>query len=236
MVDLDDAAFIRIGRPVAKAQEQMVSPAAGPGLFRHLQVFRFADGKFDKYRVCRGNRNQCRRTGRGKGADWYIIDIQFSREWRIDDGIIDVILGGIDLGGIGFYDGLLLGRRRFLIGNDLLGNGILAGQCLIAAQVQFLIGQIGSSLCLIGFRLGQSRVIGTAVQTEQGLSGRYFLTALDVFFHNPAGNLRPYGNLIRSRYGAAVFCFDRRILRLYLVRIDGDSTFLRPLLGPAARQ
>ena len=48
VVDLGNAAFIRIHRAVTQAEQEMVAPVAAVcPLFGHLQVFGFTDGKFD---------------------------------------------------------------------------------------------------------------------------------------------------------------------------------------------
>ena len=116
VVDLGDTAFIRIHGAVAQAEQEMVAPAAGVvrSLLGHLQVFGFTDGEFDIDRIGRRNGDQCRRTGRRKGTDRYVIDVQFAAERSIDNGIVDVILSSVDLGCIGFDDSLLLLRSRFL--------------------------------------------------------------------------------------------------------------------------
>ena len=119
----------------------MVAPVTAVcPLFGHLQVFGFTDGKFDVDRIGRRNGDQCRRTGCRKGADRHVIDVQLAAEGRIDDGIIDVILSGIDLGRVSRDDGCLLARSRFLVGYGLLRNGILAGQGLVTAEIELLIG------------------------------------------------------------------------------------------------
>ena len=79
-----------------------------------------------------------------------------------------------------------------------------AGQGLVTAQVQLLIGQVGFGLGLGRFGLGQGSIISPAVEAEQRLAFRDFLTALDVFLHDAAGNLRPDGHFVRRRDGTAV--------------------------------
>ena len=239
MVDLGDMAFIGIGGTIAQAEQEMVAPAAAgtiSGLFGHLQVFRFTDGKLYVDRVRRRNGDQGRRTGCGKGADGDVVDVQFAAERRIDDGIVDVILSGIDLGRIGCDDGLLLLRSRFLVGNGLLRDGILAGQGLVTAQVQLLIGQVGFGLGLGRFGLGQGSVISPAVEAEQRLAFRDFLTALDVFLYDAAGNLRPDGHFVRRRDGTAVLGLDRRVCGDDFIRVDGNRGLGRTLLGTTAGQ
>ena len=115
----------------------MVAPAAGVvrSLLGHLQVFGFTDGKFDVDRIGRRNGDQCRRTGCRKGADRHVVDVQLAAEGRVDDGVVDVILGGIDLGCIGRNDSRLLPCCRFLVGYGLLRNGILTCQGLVTAQI-----------------------------------------------------------------------------------------------------
>ena len=110
----------------------MVAPAAGVvrSLLGHLQVFGFTDGKFDINRIARRNGNQGRRACRSIGTDGNVVDVELAAERRIDDGVVDVVLGGIDLGRVSRDDGCLLARSRFLVGYGLLRNGILAGQGL----------------------------------------------------------------------------------------------------------
>ena len=214
----------------------MVAPAAGVvrSLFGHLQVFGFTDGEFDIDRIGRRNGDQCRRTGRRKGTDRYVIDVQFTTEWSIDDGIVDVILSSVDLGCIGFDDSLLLLRSRFLVGDGLLRDGVLAGQGLVTAQVQLLIGQIGFGLGLGSLGLGQGGVIGPAVEAEQRLPFRDFLTALDVFFYDTAGNLGTDRHLVCCRNGTAVLGLDRRVRGDDFVRVDCNGSLSRTLVGPTA--
>ena len=133
-------------------------------------------------------------------------------------------------------DGLLLLRSRFLVGNGLLRDGILAGQGLVTAQVQLLIGQVGFGLGLGRFGLGQGSVISPAVEAEQRLAFRDFLTALDVFLHDAAGNLRPDGHFVRRRDGTAVLGLDRRVCGDDFIRVDGNRGLGRTLLGTTAGQ